>query len=788
MVSQFSSSFNNKNIRQSEETHRLNIDAPFDTPIISDLRKLAITSLFAPILSSTQRTAAAIYQQGFNCIPVIYGTKIPYLQHPARITRLYHDETYPFQANGIYEAFAGRCNIGIVMGRTSGKSGDPKRKALFVIDCDTQQAYEFALREFKKRDIPIYGTKTKRGAHFYFYARREVANIGLDSYHGVEIKGVDSIVIAPPSVIANAEGVVTHRYTHIGDAPEPPFVEPTKDLDFFDYPDGTHIEIKFVTSGKSRVHSGLTNRTNETITSGHTLLDGKRRRIYSAAREMWDKGYSETQIKAALTLAASKSPKGYLDNVLQSVTQKVPCNLSNQPRMNILTRAQAYIKLHPFTGRTADTDSRVFLALAKRALEGSYDGNFRASYREIQDLTETIGSLDTIQKSIRRLIRSELIEYVNSDHISHANCYRFGTWYKDCTLGVSLTSEDSSVRFLYHHTDAAQRGALNNAGLKLYDTLCSTINPLTLKEIAARSGVKLRTAKHYLNKNQWLRKSGLVKRVADGWIAEYAADSVLDELIARPAQTLGKTTKRKVKNKIDRAQRATHLFVKARFHDDNSDRRNEFIALLHEYATYRRNAAYPEPTRRIRKSTSKPQEKPADPPKNNIETLSPRSEILICPNCGQTYAAIFGTPPDKCDYCRDMTTWKPIEQPSPHLDPLVQFGIDELGGVLDVSPPVLSISQSVDTQVRMIHGLKVQQAVELSMPISQNTFHQRYQHAINKNMAMLRKGLITADQYRANGREIDAWCRSKNADALEQFCDAAEHHLANVVTAKSRRR
>lgn len=570
-----------------------------------------IPSFSAPTPTLTQRMMLTYTQMHFRCVPVFFGTKLPYLSAAARVSPFYHDDQYPYQSHSAMEVFAGRCNIGILMGYPSGIPGDSKRRALYVLDCDTTAAFELVLKALKKRGIPIYGTKTKHGGHFYFYARREVENRGLDPILGVEIKGRNVIVIAPPSVFATPESVVIHRYTHIGEATEPPYVDPSE-IDFLDYRDGTHLKIEFASTGRSKIHNGLTNLTNETIRIGHTFPDGKRQRIYTAARELWDKGYSRTEIENMLRLAASTSAKGYLEGVLNSVCKQTPKTPAKKKLMNAMERAEAYIQQHPFTGQSAATDRRVLKALAQRYLDGARDGVFRASYREIQDHAQTIGSLATVKKSLVRLMKRELVVYVGSDKVSGANCYRFGAWYKECTLGFSHTSEDSSVHLLYptHSTDAAQRGAWNDTGMRIYDTLCSTLKPMPFNELVARSGLNPRTVKHHLNKNRWLQQSGFVKQVAGGWIAEYADDPTLDELVARPAGTLGKASARKKRNELDRARRVSKLFVVSRFKNKSDTLAEagyttmlqsiaiEYAAVLDEYAAYRKFAEYPTPKTR----------------------------------------------------------------------------------------------------------------------------------------------------------------------------------------------
>jgi hypothetical protein len=42
----------------------------------------------------------------------------------------------------------------------------------------------------------------------------------------------------------------------------------------------------------------------------------------------------------------------------------------------------------------------------------------------------------------------------------------------------------------------------------------------------------------------------------------------------------------------------------------------------------------------------------------------PPPVLYVCPNCGQTYPAVFGTPPDICPVCNDMTTWRLLTPPA----------------------------------------------------------------------------------------------------------------------------
>ncbi len=54
----------------------------------------------------------------------------------------------------------------------------------------------------------------------------------------------------------------------------------------------------------------------------------------------------------------------------------------------------------------------------------------------------------------------------------------------------------------------------------------------------------------------------------------------------------------------------------------------------------------------------------ADPDRNEISDDTPNVPVMgvrhwRCPNCGQhTFTTLRDQPPDKCDFCADLTTWE----------------------------------------------------------------------------------------------------------------------------------
>jgi len=81
-------------------------------------------------------------------------------------------------------------DIGIVTG---------KRHNLFVLDCDSQEAYE-SLQALLPDSLTLPVVKTPRGYHLYFsYPKNIDLTVGVDIMQGVDYRGDGGYVIAPPS-------------------------------------------------------------------------------------------------------------------------------------------------------------------------------------------------------------------------------------------------------------------------------------------------------------------------------------------------------------------------------------------------------------------------------------------------------------------------------------------------------------------------------------------------------------------------------------------------------------
>ena len=129
--------------------------------------------------------ALKYYENGFAPIPIAPNSKKPLAQWKAYQTRRPTKE----EIITIFPRFRD-ADIGIVTG---------KRHNLFVLDCDSQEAYE-SLQALLPDSLTLPVVKTPRGYHLYFsYPKNIDLTVGVDIMPGVDYRGDGGYVIAPPS-------------------------------------------------------------------------------------------------------------------------------------------------------------------------------------------------------------------------------------------------------------------------------------------------------------------------------------------------------------------------------------------------------------------------------------------------------------------------------------------------------------------------------------------------------------------------------------------------------------
>ena len=129
--------------------------------------------------------ALKYYENGFAPIPIAPNSKKPLAQWKAYQTRRPTKE----EIITIFPRFRD-ADIGIVTG---------KRHNIFVLDCDSQEAYE-SLQALLPDSLTLPVVKTPRGYHLYFsYPKNIDLTVGVDIMPGVDYRGDGGYVIAPPS-------------------------------------------------------------------------------------------------------------------------------------------------------------------------------------------------------------------------------------------------------------------------------------------------------------------------------------------------------------------------------------------------------------------------------------------------------------------------------------------------------------------------------------------------------------------------------------------------------------
>ena len=129
--------------------------------------------------------ALKYYEKGFAPIPIAPNSKKPLAQWKAYQTRRPTEEEIITLFTRFRDA-----DIGIVTG---------KRHNLFVLDCDSQEAYE-SLQALLPDSLTLPVVKTPRGYHLYFsYPKNIDLTVGVDIMQGVDYRGEGGYVIAPPS-------------------------------------------------------------------------------------------------------------------------------------------------------------------------------------------------------------------------------------------------------------------------------------------------------------------------------------------------------------------------------------------------------------------------------------------------------------------------------------------------------------------------------------------------------------------------------------------------------------
>jgi hypothetical protein len=550
---------------------------------------LAETLLTGQDLTPTQRAAFDLYSMGLNVFPQFYGQKQGVPWKALQSTRV--------EFNSLFHLFAGQVNLAVMVGKTS--------RNLFVLDCETEETFAFSINQMQKRHIPIWAVQTARGGHLWlFSADGEVHNIRAGTIAGVEVRGSNCYVLCPPSL--HPSGVFYHW--SLGESAAPPAVSLAQ-INWFTDTAGYPITLKAnrrrtsTPSSQARLRVEhlasrlklpvdgrllkLSNRTLDYLETGDSIPEGTRNnRLYQAARDLNGCGFNQHEADHLLTPLAQTSGLSSQEIALtltsaysRPATPSRPQTPNSfSPRPQTWLHALAYIQSKRWTGRTGSTDYRVALALVERAKMGSDShGVFRASERELATMAR-VGSRNTARKSLKRLQSDDdppLLVRIGGQDRSGANRWRFSDEMLQLGKGKVVNDPlllhqgcDTSSGSILHQpwlptTDAAERGALGPAGVRLYETLKQLGGVVRTRDLIRTSKLSPSQVAAGLRK---LKQYGLAASSDRGWWYAKRVVNIqeLDDLVATQAGTRGKGQARQQGFAEERAHRATSVLLQVR--------------------------------------------------------------------------------------------------------------------------------------------------------------------------------------------------------------------------------
>jgi predicted transcriptional regulator len=479
--------------------------------------------------------AEALYAVGLNVFAIQPGSKLPYGPHAFLTTTRLYGPSLPSLVAG--------SNIAVMTGRLS--------QNLFILDCDSPEAFERIGTALEGRNIRAWIRNGARGGQFWLLCREgEVANTKIDK---VDVLGNRKYAVAPPSI--HPSDMVYEWTAREGNLPP---VVSLAQLDF--------LPLQLASLGQRRanrekqhvlppVANAVLVEQNIAGYASHSEAE------YAVCLSLIGAGFNDGMI---LRLFDQFAPPHYT-KVGAANFQKYVLNAAHTyrngseqsvPRSDHSSRFVEWAETRPWPGRTGSTDKAVFLALCQR-MQREAATSFRASIREI---AESAGvNKETALSAIHRLTDAGLVHPDGHDQTTGAGLY---------TLSVpeSLSREgrcvirtlyptggvgDPGVRILHHAHDAWHPHALGKAALACYTALL--LQPMSAKGIAEATGRTRFTVQRALRA---LEQHGLIHYKGDTWEAVETTREALDK-IALDYGTLGKACQRVEQHQTERQQHAS---------------------------------------------------------------------------------------------------------------------------------------------------------------------------------------------------------------------------------------
>jgi hypothetical protein len=548
----------------------------------ANLPKLPIN--FNRFLHATTSEAHRLYDLQLNVFPLPYGAKAGYEWRRFQYTRL--------QRHMLNDSVAGECNLAIMCGRTS--------ENLFVIDCESQDALLYHMRQAKKRRIPLWVVKTARGGHLYFRcASGEVHNIPNGTIADTEVRGRNGYVLAPPSL--HPTGVKYTWFLTEGNT------IPVVDADAINWlRDITNKPIHLKVDQTSSIrkispflrvvspYSNLSKITLDYIKNGHALPEGTRNnRLFAAACDMAGNGYSEYDAYGVLQVVAVASGLGAyeIENTLKSAfsRDRTPSRPQSNQKVNATEFqewkfALIYASQRVWEGRTATNQRALWLALVERArLSTNQHGVFRASLRELACLSRM--GINTVQKLLKTFLHqtTPILFKVGEDSMSGATLWRFSDIVLSIARDHALKSKEDCLPTYWLsyadtliHSDIVERGGLGKGAMFLYYLMKDKQVLQMPSQLAILARMTVNQVNYALLK---LREFRLVKRTPNGWcVCEMTLAQIQDAVFYVKPQVVGRGERRRRLFARQREKFVSRLMILTRLRREG----NSYIKALTE--------------------------------------------------------------------------------------------------------------------------------------------------------------------------------------------------------------
>jgi hypothetical protein len=484
--------------------------------------------------------AQELHALGLNVFPQPLGQKGGYPWKPMQYTRLL--------AEDLPAVFAQRCNVAVMVGRTSGN--------LFVLDCESERVFSRLCDAVRARGIPLWAAQTARGGHIYMRSGAGVVkSIAPGRIPEIEVRGQGGYVLAPPSV--HPDGPI---YTWLAcEGAAPPVVQPGA-IDFLTDASGQPVRLEVTRAGGGAPR--LNRATRDYLANGHALPEGERhKRFFTACCNYRDCGLTRADVERELVPIARASglPEASDPHALERVMTWAEENVT--PKTRALARAALpNPDALAWEGRSARTDYAVFAALVLRARLGSNQaGVFRASWRELMN-SAGVASMATLRKALARLQERQLVErWRGEDEHSGAALWCFGNAAK-CAQSVALgiTPREESSATLYAHFSPAEQ--------RILAAVSTAAAPLRTRQDVARAADLSRGAvQNALRAEGPLRMAGYVTKAAGAWRMGKP-----DMLAVQERHDKAEAKRRRVKQRTERerARWAARRILRARLRSD----------------------------------------------------------------------------------------------------------------------------------------------------------------------------------------------------------------------------